>query len=315
MSTLKTIEQLLNEYNAKDIKFYVKEKIVFENVGEKDVYNISAPFMDENELVIAGRVEFRDSEHSEIHFFVKRNGKWIQRENTKKFTLQDPFFTFINGELILGGVEIFPHPTIENSLGWRTVFYKGKDINSLEECFKGPDGMKDLRLVELKDKKIGVLTRPQGSKGGRGKIGFTIVNKIEDLTVDVIEDAPLLENQFTDLEWGGANEAHLLKDGRIGVLGHIACFDDNGGRHYYPMVFILNPVTNETTDIQLIATRKDFLEGPSKRPDLVDVVFSGGLVRHNDKTATLYAGISDADAQLITIVDPFNGYIDTKPSI
>ncbi|MCC0714874.1 MTP-1 family protein [Clostridioides sp. ES-S-0077-01] len=315
MSTLKTIEQLLNEYNAKDIKFYGKEKIVFENVGEKDVYNISTPFMDENELVIAGRVESRDSEHSEIHFFVKRNGKWIQRENTKKFTLQDPFFTFIDGELILGGVEIFPHPTIENSLGWRTVFYKGKDINSLEECFKGPDGMKDLRLVELKDKKIGVLTRPQGSKGGRGKIGFTIVNKIEDLTIDVIEDAPLLENQFTDLEWGGANEAHLLKDGRIGVLGHIACFDDNGCRHYYPMVFILNPVTNETTDIQLIATRKDFLEGPSKRPDLVDVVFSGGLVRHNDKTATLYAGISDADAQLITIVDPFNGYIDTKPSI
>lgn len=307
MSSLKTIKQLLNEYNAKDVRFYRKEKIVFKDVGEKDVYNISAPFIDENELVIAGRVEYRDSEHSEIYFFVKRNGKWIPRENTKKFTLQDPFFTFINGELILGGVEIFPHPTIQNSLGWRTVFYKGKDINSLEVCFKGPIGMKDLRLVELKNKKIGVLTRPQGSKGGRGKIGFTIVNKIDDLTINVIDNAPLLKNQFTDLEWGGANEAHLLKDGRLGILGHIACFDDNKDRHYYPMVFILNPETSETTSIELIATRKDFLEGPSKRTDLIDVVFSGGLVRNNDETATLYAGISDAEAQLVTILDPFNG--------
>lgn len=307
MATLKTCEQLLKEYKLKETKFFEKEKIVFENVGDKDVYNISAPFMDENELVIAGRVESRDSEHSEVHFFVKRDGKWIPRENTKVFKLQDPFFTFINGELVLGGVQIFPHPTIENALGWRTIFYKGQNINSLEESFKGPDGMKDLRLVELKDKKIGILTRPQGEKGGRGKIGFAVVDKIENLTIEVVENAYLLENQFTDLEWGGANEPHLLKDGRIGVLGHIACFDDNEDRHYYPMVFILNPETKETTDIELIATRSDFLEGPSKRPDLVDVVFSGGLVRHSNGSATLYAGISDADAQLITIVDPFKG--------
>lgn len=307
MANLKTCEQLLNEYKAKETNFFGKEKIVFENVGDKDVYNISAPFMDENELVIAGRVESRDSEHSEVYFFVKRDGKWIPRENTKVLTLQDPFFTFIEGELVLGGVQIFPHPTIENALGWRTIFYKGKNINSLEEFFKGPDGMKDLRLVELKDKKIGLLTRPQGEKGGRGKIGFAVVDKIEDLTIEVVENAPLLENQFNDLEWGGANEPHLLKDGRIGVLGHVACFDENEDRHYYPMVFTIDPETKETTDLELIATRSDFLDGPTKRPDLVDVVFSGGLVRHSNGSATLYAGISDADAQCITIVDPFKG--------
>ena len=74
------------------------------------------------------------------------------------------------------------------------------------------------------------------------------------------------------------------------------------------MVFIINPETRETTNLKLIATRSDFLEGPSKRVDLVDVIFSGGLVRHSNGTATLYAGISDADAQCITIVDPLMDY-------
>jgi hypothetical protein len=41
----------------------------------------------------------------------------------------------------------------------------------------------------------------------------------------------------------------------------------------------------------------------------VDVVFSGGLVRNIDEgKAVLYAGISDAEAQRITIDDPFLGY-------
>lgn len=307
MAIVKTCEELLNEYKLKGINFFKKEKLIFDGVGEKDVYNISAPFIDEGQLVIAGRVESRDSEHSEVYFFMKKDGKWVPRENTKVLTLQDPFFTFIHGELLLGGVQIFPHPTIENTLGWRTVLYKGANINSLEECFKGPDGMKDLRIVQLQDNRIGILTRPQGDKGGRGKIGFAIADTLECLSIELVESAELLENQFADLEWGGANEPHLLKDGKIGVLGHVACFDANEDRHYYPMVFTINPENRETTELKLIATRGDFLDGPSKRLDLVDVVFSGGLVRHSNGLATLYSGISDADAQCITIVDPFKG--------
>ncbi|EHL2570675.1 DUF1861 family protein, partial [Listeria monocytogenes] len=42
-----------------------------------------------------------------------------------------------------------------------------------------------------------------------------------------------------------------------------------------------------------------------KRPDLADVVFSGGLIRNPDGTATLYAGIGDSDAQKLAIPDPF----------
>ncbi|MFB5195123.1 DUF1861 family protein [Neobacillus sp. KR4-4] len=302
-----TCEQLLGEYKSKTQPTN-PEKIVFSGIGENDVYNISAPFEDEGELVIAGRVESRDSEHSNVYFFIERNGEWVPRENAPVLELQDPFFTRISGELVVGGVQIFPHPTNEGQLGWRTVFYKGQSIASLQEFAKGPDGMKDLRLVELKDGSIGVLTRPQGEKGGRGKIGWTSISSLEELTVDVVNEAPLLQGQFIDEEWGGANEPHLLSNGLVGVLGHVASFDEEGNRHYYPMVFALDPETSEFSDMELIATRSQFLPGPTKRPDLVDVVFSGGLVRKPDGTADIYAGISDAEAQKITIVDPFLQY-------
>jgi Protein of unknown function (DUF1861) len=303
----KTCAELVGIYLEKDQPVN-PEKLTFADVGERDVYNITAPFEDEGELVIAGRVEARDTEHSEVYFFVNRDGVWSPREGAPVFKLQDPFVTRIAGELVLGGVEIFPHPTNEGALGWRTVFYKGSSIEMLKRFFKGPDGMKDLRLAELKDGSVAVVTRPQGEKGGRGKIGFASIPSLKELTLDVIEEAPLLEGQFAEGEWGGANELHILANGLIGVLGHIASFDDEGNRHYYPMVFALNPETGEHTEIQLIAIRDDFLAGDSKRPDLVDVVFSGGLVRKEDGTADFYAGISDAEAHKITVKDPFDQF-------
>jgi Protein of unknown function (DUF1861) len=303
----KTCAELVEIYIEKDQPAN-PEKLTFAGVGERDVYNITAPFEDEGELVIAGRVEARDTEHSEVYFFVNRDTVWTPIEGAPVFELQDPFVTRIAGELVLGGVEIFPHPTNDGALGWRTVFYTGSSIETLKPFFKGPDGMKDLRLAELKDGSVAVLTRPQGEKGGRGKIGFARIPSLEDLTLDVIEEAPLLEGQFAEGEWGGANELHILDNGLIGVLGHIASFDKEGNRHYYPMVFALNPETGEHSEIQLIAIRDDFLAGASKRPDLVDVVFSGGLVRKEDRTVDFYAGISDAEAHKITIKDPFNQF-------
>ncbi|MGA9175214.1 MAG: DUF1861 family protein [Thermoactinomyces sp.] len=287
---------------------YNPVKLHFTGVGDKDVYNITAPFVDEGEWVIAGRVESRESEESEIIFFVEDQQRWVPLDGAPTFPLQDPFFTRIGGELVVGGVEIFPHPDVENKLSWRTVFYKGKSIRQLQRFFTGPDGMKDLRLIECSDHSLGVLTRPQGAKGGRGKIGFIKIPSLDQLSLEVIYEAPLLDGLFTDEEWGGANEAHLLSNGLIGVLGHIARFGEEGSRHYYPMVFALDPVTGDHSEIRVIARRADFLDGPAKRPDLVDVVFSGGLVRKDDGTADLYAGISDAEAQRITIPDPFRPF-------
>ncbi|MGP4079191.1 MTP-1 family protein [Pseudalkalibacillus sp. R45] len=302
-----TVQSLLEDYQSSkpDIR---AEKITFTGVGEKDVYNITAPFEDEGELVIAGRVEGRDTEHSDVVFFVEEDGVWKPRKDTKTYALQDPFFTRIDGELVFGGVEIFPHPTHEGALSWRTVFYRGSTINELERFATGPNGMKDIRLIELANGKIGVFTRPQGEKGGRGKIGYTEIASLEELTPEVIDKAPLIDSHFIDEEWGGANEVHLLKNGKIGVLGHIAKFDENGDRHYYPMVFTYDPDTSEISDMEIIATRADFPDGPAKRDDLQDVLFSGGLVCLEDGQAELYVGVSDAEAHKAILPDPFIKY-------
>jgi hypothetical protein len=185
-------------------------------------------------------------------------------------------------------------------------FYRGSSLNHLKLFLVGPDKMKDIRLVELADEQIGVLTRPQGAKGGRGKIGFLTVPSLQAITAEAIQEAPLFEGQCRDDEWVGANEAHGLQNGMIGVLGHIAYFDEKEHRHYYAMVFCIDPRNGRATSPEIIASRSDFPDGPAKRPDLVDVMFSGGLVRPGNGTAMLYAGLSDAEAGCVLLPDPFS---------
>jgi hypothetical protein len=221
------------------------------------------------------------------------------------FPLQDPFMTRIDGLLVLGGVHVYRKDSGETT--WRTELYKGKTVKTLEPFFNGPEGMKDLRLAQMPDGIILVLTRPQGEKGGRGKIGFFLIPGLNDLTVKMIEDAPMLEGHFAEGEWGGANDIHPLKNGHAGILGHVACFDEKGDRHYYPMVFTLDPQTGNYTPVEIIATRADFIDGPAKRPDLKDIVFSGGGIRGNSQFV-LYAGTSDTEAQRMVIEDPFEKY-------
>lgn len=284
-------------------------KLVFSGVGNRDVYNICAPFPDQGELVIAGRVEDRDKESSEVMFFVERGGEWVPRNGAPVFALQDPFVTFIGDELVFGGVEVsFDGDDPHYVTSWCTVFYRGYSINGLEPFAKGPITMKDIRLIELQNGRIGVFTRPMMVEGARALIGYAEIAKLEELTEEVISGAYLLRHQFLPEEWGGANEAHLLSNGIIGVLGHIARMEDNNVRHYYPMVFAFNPADNGYTPIKLIATRSMFPDGPAKRPDLVDVIFSGGLIRRADGTASLYTGVSDAEAHVIDIRDPFLEY-------
>ena len=125
--------------------------------------------------------------------------------------------------------------------------------------------MKDIRLIELADERIGILTRPQGAKGGRGKIGFVIMSSLEAITAKAIQEAPLFESQCRDDEWVGANEAHLLQNGMLGVLGHIAYFDEQEHRHYYAMVFCVDPLSGRATKPEIIASRSDFPDGPANR--------------------------------------------------
>ena len=280
-------------------------KISFGGVGDRDVYNIAAPVEFRGETLIAGRVEPRASENATIVLFTRGlDGIWRPRAGAPIFEgLQDPCVTVVGDELVLGGVR-YPIELPDGQTIWRMDFYRGRTVDRLQHFLTGPDGMKDIRLKGLLDGRLALFSRPHCGPGSRGRIGFTVVDRLEALNAGTIMDAPVLAGQFTDTEWGGVNEVHLLADGRLGLLGHIAWMEAGDIRHYYAMAFAIDPETATTGPVRIIATRSQFPPGPAKRSDLVDVIFAGGLVRHWDGTATLFAGLSDAEAGFLTTQDP-----------
>ncbi len=308
---MNSIKQLLSDYK-KNNSPKETEIINFIGVDGFDVYNITAPFYDNGKLIIAGRVEKRDSEHSKIMFFEKLNDiDWKLVESLPVFELQDPYFTFINNELILGGTEIFDHPTEKGALWYKAVKYRGKNILELKKFFDGPNGMKDIRLLELPNKKVLVFTRPQGEIGGRGQIGRVIIDSLEELNDDVINKADLFD-LFIKEEWGGGNELYNLGNNKVGVLGHIASFDEDGNRHYYSMTFVYDYLTDTNTKCEIISIREDLKPGATKRPDLEDVIFSGGIENLDKEIVTLYNGVSDCESHFIKIPNPFIKYMEVK---
>lgn len=78
------------------------------------------------------------------------------------------------------------------------------------------------------------------------------------------------------------------------------------------MAFTFDPLTRKPEAMRIIATRTDFPAGESKRPDLQNVIFSGGLVRIAGDRAWLYAGLSDAEAGRVLIADPFSARFRNK---
>lgn len=300
----KSVDELLLEFQGKNFRDN-SSLISFKGVvNGKDIYNITAPFESDGRQYIAGRVEARDSEYAEIMFFQQSEDGWTVQKDIPSLPLQDPFVTRIGGELIVGGVEVFDDVENCGKLNYRTVFYKGKSLRDLERFAHGPDRMKDIRLCQLEDKRILVMTRPQGAVGGRGKIGYIIIDHLNQLNIDNIERARVPEGQFLPEEWGGCNELHLLKNGKVGVLCHIAKYDKEENRHYYAAAFCFDTADGSFSPMKIIAIRDNFQEGPSKRDDLKDVIFSGGLVRR-DHMADLYCGVSDVQGHMITIRDPF----------
>ncbi len=298
------IQNLLNQFD--DSTIIKTHKIIYHGVEGFDVYNNTSPFEIDGKTYIAGRIEKRDSEHSKIGFFLKEDESNYRLDvTTPLLELQDPYISFINGELVIGGTEIFDHPTTPNALWYKAVKYRGHDLNSLTRFFEGPNGMKDIRIVELENQKILVFTRPQGEVGGRGKIGTLIIDSLEQLNEVDLVNAPLLD-LFLEEEWGGANQALLLENGKIGVLSHIAKFDDAGDRHYYASTFVIDATGKEVENFKIISCRENLTPGPSKRPDLFDVVFPGGILIKGDK-AELFVASSDCESHYVEMQNPFIG--------
>lgn len=293
-------------------KIFEKQGIVVAEGEKIDVLNPTNEFEIDGEAYMAGRAEPRKSKFDPRTIFFKKVGEHWEPQPEPVFKLEDPSITKIGDEFVLCGVEIklgimsrFRRLIAGDKVGimvtsWKTAFYKGKNLDNLVRFTEGPDGMKDVRLVQLPDGKIGVYTRPQGLKKGLwGQIGFTIIDKLSDLNAQVNNDAPLLSTRFPVGEWGGVNEATPLPDGRIFVLGHRAYYEMQKNnkkiRHYYPWAFIHDPKTGEIIDLGILAERKDCPTGPAKRDDLIDILFSAGVKFLGQNRLSLLVGMSDLE--------------------
>jgi len=285
----------------------------FEGVAGHDTYNISRPIETPDGPVIAGRVEKRDSEHSTVVFFRPSDEPDVwERTDLPTLELQDPFVSRIEGDVVLGGVEITANPDRkgrDDTYIWRTRLFRGENLGDLAPMLDGPWGMKDLRLVQLPDGRIGVFTRPQGGPAGRGMIGFDIAGGASEFNEDLITAAPTWDDMYVPDEWGGANDAVALGDDRVGVLAHIARFVGDV-REYYPLTFEVDLRSREWSSPRIPFARSDLPAGPAKRPDLVDVVFPGGMIPDTTpdgtRVARIYCGVGDAQAQKVTIAWPFS---------
>ena len=202
-SNVRTCKEILLEF--KNLKNRDNSsKLLFDGIENEDVYNITAPFLFEGKRYLAGRVEKRTEEWSRVVFFMEENEKWIVDNSIPPLPLQDPFVTQVNGEFIVGGVEVFDDVENPGMLNYRTNFYRGNSLRSLTLFAKGPDRMKDIRLLQLEKNQILVMTRPQGSifangkcyEAGRGKIGYTILHSLNGLKPEAILEATIFDDQF-----------------------------------------------------------------------------------------------------------------------
>lgn len=298
----------------KSFRLIENATLTFKGVDGFDVYNCSQIFSWENKVYMFGRVERRDEwMRSWVRLFEKTNeDEWSLVPDSMIYQLEDPYISIINNEIVFGGTHVKVESNqLDTFYGY---FYKGNDVNNLYYFTTGPDYMKDIRLVELKDGKIGVFSRPRSEEimekyGSESMIGFTIIDSLEDLTAEAIEKADYITGLFKDGEWGGCNQAFLLEDGKIGVLGHVSCVDEENDQSVYTnMAFVLDPETYEVSDYRIIATRSSFPEGPAKRDNLKDCAFTSGMVVRPDGNVDLYSGIGDAQEGRTVISYPFEGH-------
>lgn len=282
------------------------QKIQFTGAEGFDVYNVCQPFALRGRWILPGRVERRDGHVSEIRFFELSPEGIASALPYALPRMEDPCASFLGGKLLIGGTEI----SLDADGGiasWRTAFHQGAELSDLTKFLQAPERMKDVRLAESQGK-IHVFTRPQGGIAKAGRIGYLSLDSLEGLSPETMAAAELLTTQFPDGCWGGVNQVIPLKNGFLGIVGHIARMSEGDVRHYCGMTFVFDPETRRSTPVRILCERKDFPAGPAKRPDLEDVVFLGGLIRHPGGTATLYAGLSDAEAAAALVADPFAGW-------
>ena len=299
----------------KKSKIHESVTVSFRGVERFDVYNCSIPFTWDGKEYIYGRVEKREEwARSWVRLFEKTGkDEYSLVKDHMIYQLEDPYISIIQGEMVLGGTHVRKRSgNIDTYYGY---FYRGKNLNDLVYFTTGPDYMKDIRLVELMDGKIGVFSRPRNEEikrkyGCDSMIGFAVIDTLDDLTDEVIQNAVPIDGIFEKDEWGGCNQAYLLADGNIGIIGHQsykeAVEQGEDLAVYVNVSFEFNPITFEVKNKKIIGTRSCYPDAPAKVPNLVDCTFTSGIVMREDGKADLYGGIGDSMEGRITIDYPFS---------
>jgi hypothetical protein len=297
-------------------KIYESLKLNFLGVDGYDVYNCSLLIRENNKNYIFGRVEKRDEwANSWTALFEQVEADTFRLvADSKTYPLEDPFITKIHGEYVLGGTHVLKMKGKVNT--FYGYFYRGKDLKNLTYFTTGPKRMKDIRLVEKPNGKIGVFSRPRGSEiaeiyGSEAVIGYTEIENLNELSDEVIKNAELISNVFHEGEWGGCNQVYCLDNGQLGVIGHVA--EKTQGKDeitystYMNAAFIFDSQEHCAHHFNIIGTRDCYPKGPAKLPYLSDCVFTSGIVPREDGKFDLYSGMGDCEEGRITIDNPFAG--------
>lgn len=292
-------------------------KPTFSGVEGFDLYNPSIPFFWKGKRYIFGRMERRSEwARSWVRLFEETaKDQWTLVPGSMIYQLEDPYIAVVDNEIVMGGTHVrLDRGSISSFSGY---FYRGKDLHDLRYFTTGPEGMKDIRLVELANHQVGVFSRPKGPAilqryGSESMVGFQVIDSLNELSSTVIADAPVIADMFGPGEWGGCNQAYLLDTGLIGLIGHKCYQADSPGeardRVYLNVAQVFDPISRQLVHEQIIATRRSYPDGPAKKPYLRDCAFTSGIVRREDGNFDLYSGIGDTEVGRVAIPDPFLGY-------
>lgn len=314
MTTYETVKNEKIEFE-KNTHITERALLTFKGVEDRDVYNCSVPFRYNGKVHIFGRVE-KNSEwaNSFVRLFVETGkDEFTVVPGQMIFQLEDPYVSKIEGEMIFGGTHV-------RKIGGKVFnyycdFFRGTPTE-LNYFTTGPDNMKDIRVIQLANRRIGVFSRPKTA--AHSSIGFTIIDNILDLTARVVDEAQPL-NVIDTGAWGGVNQPYLLTSDKIGCISHYSYMDkdENGNaiNVYTNYSFVLDPVTRDIYDAKIIGTKGCYPPCPPKTPKLVDCAFCCGIVMREDGRCDLYSGLGDAHMGRIVIDYPFEGHGDIVDSL
>lgn len=303
----------LREDFHKNGKVYESALLRFIGVDGFDVYNCSVPFEFEGRTYMFGRVEKRENWADSVTVLFEKTGadEYTMVPGAFVYPLEDPYVTVIDGEFILGGTHVRKNKGELDLIC--SYFYRGRDPRYLSHFTCGPAGMKDIRLVQLPDSRIGVFTRPRSKAiaaeyGSEAIVGYAVLNTIDELDPTIMDKAQVIGALFEKDEWGGCNQALMLKDGRIGILGHRSYKEMRGDLEvqvYINCSFIFDPVSFTFSDMKIIGDKPSYPDTPAMLPYLVDCAFTTGIVPCADGKAELYSGIGDVAEGKLVIDNPF----------